>query len=193
MPELNSRYIIDTLALRPNNQLVLALSGGLDSVVLLHLLAQARQLQPFTLSAVYIHHGISQHADSWAQFCAAQCAALQVAFAMRKVDIAGQENLEHKAREARYQALAELISTDKHMLLTAHHGDDQLESLLLALKRGAGPAGLSGIARQRNFAAGMMLRPLLEFSRQELEHYARQHQLQWIEDDSNSDMRFDRN
>ena len=193
MPELNPRYIVDTVAMRADNHLVLALSGGLDSMVLLHLLAQARQLQPFTLNAVYIHHGISRHADSWAEFCAAQCAMLQVGFATRKVNISGPDNLEHKAREARYQALAECISTDKHMLLTAHHGDDQLESLLLALKRGAGPAGLSGIARQRSFAAGVMLRPLLEFNRQELEHYARQHQLQWIEDDSNSNMRFDRN
>ena len=193
MPELNPRYIVDTVAMRPDNQLVLALSGGLDSMVLLHLLAQARQLQPFTLSAVYVHHGISLHADSWAEFCAAQCARLQVAFATRKVNIAGSDNLEHKAREARYQALAEFVSSDKHMLLTAHHSDDQLESLLLALKRGSGPAGLSGIAQQRGFAAGVMLRPLLAFSRQELVHYARQYQLQWIEDDSNSDMRFDRN
>ena len=193
MPELNSSYIIETLTLRPDNQLVLALSGGLDSMVLLHLLAQARQLQPFTLSAVYVHHGISQYADSWAEFCVAQCARLQVAFAMRKVNIAGRDNLEHKAREARYQALAEFISSDKHILLTAHHSDDQLESLLLALKRGSGPAGLSGIAQQRDFAAGVISRPLLAFSRRELQHYARQHQLQWIEDDSNSDMRFDRN
>src|SRR5690606_14089549 len=89
--------------------------------------------------------------------------------------------------------LAEFISSDKHILLTAHHSDDQLESLLLALKRGSGPAGLSGIAQQRDFAAGVISRPLLAFSRRELQHYAMQHQLQWIEDDSNSDMRFDRN
>ena len=175
MPELSARYILDTVDITAKSQLVLALSGGLDSIVLLHLLAQARAQLPFQLSAVYINHGISQHADSWAQFCAGQCASLQVDFTQRKVNICGHDNLEHKAREARYEALAEFISTKQHVLLTAHHGDDQLESLLLALKRGAGPAGLSGIASSRSFAAGMMLRPLLAYTRAELQQYAAQH------------------
>ncbi|HEX5792832.1 MAG TPA: tRNA lysidine(34) synthetase TilS, partial [Rheinheimera sp.] len=161
MPELCPQYLLDRLAPEPDSQLVLALSGGLDSMVLLHLLSKARKITPFALQAVYINHGISVHAERWGEFCAVQCAALGVAFSQSAVVISGPDNLEHKAREARYQALAEFVSTDKHQLLTAHHGDDQLESLLLALKRGAGAAGLSGIAAQRDFAAGVLQRPLL--------------------------------
>lgn len=192
-PELSAAGLINTLALADDNQLVLALSGGLDSMVLLHLLVQAQKQQAFALSAVYVNHGISQHAGQWGQFCAAQCQALGVSFYQQQVKLSGTDNLEHKARQARYQALAQYVCTGKHLLLTAHHGDDQLETLLLALKRGAGLAGLAGIAARRPFAKGTLLRPLLAFSRQQLEQYAQAHQLSWVEDDSNSDTRFERN
>jgi tRNA(Ile)-lysidine synthase len=162
-------------------------------MVLLHLLVQAQQLRPFGLSAVYINHGISEHAGRWGEFCQAQCQALGVSFYQQRVNLSGADNLEQRAREARYQALAAFIRSDRHLLLTAHHGDDQLETLLLALKRGAGPAGLAGIAARRPFAKGTLLRPLLAFSRQQLEQYATAHQLSWVEDDSNSDTRFERN
>lgn len=192
-PELSAAGLIKTLALAPDSQLVLALSGGLDSMVLLHLLVQAQKLQPFALSAVYINHGISVHAAHWGQFCQQQCQALGVSFSQQQVKLNGTDNLEQRARQARYQALARYICSDKHLLLTAHHGDDQLETLLLALKRGAGTAGLAGIAAKRPFAKGSLLRPLLAFSRQQLEQYAQTHQLSWVEDDSNSDTRFERN
>lgn len=192
-PELSAASLINTLALAPDSQLVLALSGGLDSMVLLHVLVQAQKLQPFALSAVYINHGISVHAAHWGQFCQQQCQALGVSFSQQQVKLNGTDNLEQRARQARYQALAQYVCTDKHLLLTAHHGDDQLETLLLALKRGAGTAGLAGIAARRPFAKGLLLRPLLAFSRQQLEQYAQTHQLSWVEDDSNSDTRFERN
>jgi tRNA(Ile)-lysidine synthase len=89
--------------------------------------------------------------------------------------------------------LSAFVVTPQTALLTAHHADDQLETLLLALKRGAGPAGLSGIAALQSFANGWLLRPLLEFSREQLEAFAKQQQLDWIEDESNNDSRFDRN
>ena len=193
MHKLSPQTVLDILQPSPDSQLVLALSGGLDSTVLLHLLAKARQLTPFHLSAVYINHGLSQHADAWAVFCAEQCRQLKVAFAVHSVRIEGSDNLEHKARAARYQALAQFIDTDKHQLLTAHHNDDQIETLLLALKRGSGAAGLSGIAAKRPFAAGILCRPLLAVSRDQLAHYASEQQLQWVDDDSNSDSRFERN
>uniref|UniRef100_A0A486XJ47 tRNA(Ile)-lysidine synthase n=1 Tax=Rheinheimera sp. BAL341 TaxID=1708203 RepID=A0A486XJ47_9GAMM len=193
MEKLSPQTILDTLKPGADSRLVLALSGGLDSMVLLHLLARARQHVPFELTAVYINHGLSQHAEAWAAFCAEQCQQLQVSFIAHSVQIDGSDNLEHKARAARYQALAQFIVTDKHQLLTAHHNDDQLETLLLALKRGAGAAGLSGIAAKRPFAAGILCRPLLSFSRDQLAHYASEQQLQWVEDDSNDDSRFERN
>ncbi|WP_240223541.1 tRNA lysidine(34) synthetase TilS [Rheinheimera hassiensis] len=197
MPELTSelspRYLLQTLALQADSHVVLALSGGLDSMVLLDLLAKARLLQPFVLKAVYVNHGISVYAAQWGDFCARQCSERGIVFTQRSVVLSGRDNLELKARTARYQALAEFIRSDKHLLLTAHHGDDQLESLLLALKRGSGAAGLSGIAAQRSFAPGMLCRPLLPFSRAELAAYATQQQLDWVNDDSNDDIRFERN
>ena len=193
LPELSPHYMLQALALRADSHVVLALSGGLDSVVLLDLLAKARKMQPFALQAVYINHGISAYAGQWGDFCAQQCQARDVLFTVRSVELHGRDNLELKARTARYQALAEFVSTDKHLLLTAHHGDDQLETLLLALKRGSGAAGLSGIAAVRGFAQGTMQRPLLPFSRSELAAYADDNKLNWVTDDSNNDLRFERN
>jgi tRNA(Ile)-lysidine synthase len=193
MSELNPAYLVNRLQLHSDSHIVLALSGGLDSMVLLDILAKTRQLQPFSLQAVYVHHGISAFAGEWGTFCAEQCAKRNVRFCQVKVELNGSDNLESKARAARYQALAQFVSSDKHQLLTAHHSDDQLESLLLALKRGAGGDGLAGIAATRTFAAGKLQRPLLSFSRESLEHYAAAAQLSWVEDDSNRDLRFERN
>jgi tRNA(Ile)-lysidine synthase len=193
MPELSPANLLQTIALQPDSHLVLALSGGLDSMVLLELLYQARQLQYFPLEAVYVHHGISEYASQWGEFCARQCAQRNITFCQRNVTLDGGDNLEQKARQARYHALAGFIHNEKYILLTAHHADDQLETLLLALRRGAGPAGLSGIASSRAFANGSLCRPLLPFSRAELEQYAAKTQLDWIEDDSNTDVRFERN
>lgn len=175
------------------NQLVLGLSGGLDSMVLLELCHQLTLDSAIKLKAVYIHHGLSVNADHWADFCQQQCQKRNIAFEMLKVQLDPKANIEAQARAARYSALAAFVTTPQTALLTAHHADDQLETLLLALKRGAGPAGLSGIAALQPFAAGWLLRPLLEFSREQLDAFAKQQQLTWIEDESNNDSRFDRN
>ena len=175
------------------NQLVLGLSGGLDSMVLLQLCHQLTQSCAIPLKAVYIHHGLSANADQWADFCEQQCLKRSIAFQVQKVQLNPTANIEAQARAARYSALAAFVVTPQTALLTAHHADDQLETLLLALKRGAGPAGLSGIAAMQTFAAGWLLRPLLEFSREQLEAFAKLQQLEWIEDESNNDSRFDRN
>lgn len=175
------------------NQLVLGLSGGLDSMVLLELCHQLTQSCDIKLKAVYIHHGLSANADQWADFCQQQCLKRSISFEVQKVQLDPNANIEAQARAARYSALAAFVTTAQTALLTAHHADDQLETLLLALKRGSGPAGLSGIAALQSFAAGWLVRPLLEFSREQLEAFAKQQQLEWIEDESNNDSRFDRN
>lgn len=175
------------------NQLVLGLSGGLDSMVLLELCHQLTQSSAIKLKAVYIHHGLSANADHWAAFCQQQCLKCNVPFEVQKVQLNPAANIEAQARAARYSALAAFVTTPQTALLTAHHADDQLETLLLALKRGAGPAGLSGIAALQPFAAGWLVRPLLDFSREQLEVFAQGQQLKWIEDESNNDNRFDRN
>ena len=143
------------------NQLVLGLSGGLDSMVLLELCHQLTQSCAIKLKAVYIHHGLSANADQWADFCQQQCLKRQIPFEVQKVQLNPTANIEAQARAARYSALSAFVLTPQTALLTAHHADDQLETLLLALKRGAGSAGLSGIAALQSFAAGWLLRPLL--------------------------------
>lgn len=175
------------------HQLVLGLSGGLDSMVLLELCHQLTQSLAIKLKAVYIHHGLSANADKWAEFCQQQCQKRNIAFEVHKVQLNPAANIEAQARAARYSALSAFVTTPQTALLTAHHADDQLETLLLALKRGAGPAGLSGIAALQPFAAGWLVRPLLDFSREQLETFAKQQQLDWIDDESNNDSRFDRN
>lgn len=174
-------------------RVLLALSGGLDSMVLLHLLAGLRETAGFALSAAYVHHGLQAQADDWAAFCQAQTAALQVDFKLCHVRLTDPDrNIEQQARTLRYQALADLLDADT-ALLTAHHADDQLETILLALKRGSGLQGLSGIAAQKPFAGTVLLRPLLAFSRAELEQYAIDMQLSYVTDPSNQDDSFDRN
>lgn len=193
MTILSPDSVLQQLALSANSNVVLALSGGLDSMVLLHLLHQARLQQPFSLQAVYINHGISPNAANWGDFCQTQCANLDIPFRQLSVQLAGRHNLEARARAARYQVLAEVIDSVDHLLLTAHHADDQVESLLLALKRGAGAAGLSGIASNKAFSAGRLVRPLLAYSRLQLQQFANEQNIEWIEDESNQDDHYDRN
>lgn len=173
-----------------NSHIVIGLSGGLDSSVLLHLLANLRQTLPFQLSAHHVHHGLSAHADAWADFCEKSCNALNIPLAVSKVSIDVNSGLgvEASARKARY---AELLAIDADYICTAHHQDDQAETLLLQLARGAGVKGLSGMAAIDD--ARKLLRPLLNISRAELEAYAQQHQLSWVDDDSNANTQFDRN
>lgn len=201
-PELHSAYplqqrlqqaVLTALNAVAKPRLLLALSGGLDSMVLLHLLAGLRESAGFALKAAYVHHGLQAQADEWAAFCQAQTAALQVDFQLCHVNLTDPErNIEQQARTLRYQALAALLDADT-ALLTAHHADDQLETILLALKRGSGLQGLSSIAAQKHFAGTVLLRPLLAFSRAELEQYAVDMQLSYVTDPSNQDDSFDRN
>ena len=177
--------------IKNRQSLLVAYSGGVDSTVLLHALTQLKQQQrpDLQLSAIYIHHGLSQNADSWARHCQQQCQIWQVPLIIEKVRLdpmAG--NIEQQARNARYQAIYRHLKSDQ-MLCTAQHLDDQCETFLLALKRGSGPAGLSAMPVESN----RHLRPLLTISRQQIEAYANWHQLTWIEDESNQDDHYDRN
>lgn len=172
----------------------IAYSGGLDSHVLLHLMANLRTQHALKLHAVYINHGLSTKAHDWAMHCAAVCQSLQIPFshyAIQATPNAG-ESLEAIARDKRYEKLAECLQADD-VLLTAHHQNDQAETVLLQLLRGAGLKGLAAMPRHKNFANGTHIRPMLDVSRNELEQYANHHQLQWIEDESNTNKDFTRN
>ncbi len=170
-----------------------ALSGGLDSTVLLHLLASLAQREALPpLSAIHIHHGLQAAADAWPAHCRELCAALSVPLQVEYVQVAPGASVERAAREARYAAFAARLGADE-LLLTAQHRDDQAETLLFRLLRGAGVQGLSAMSVSRALGAGQLVRPLLNCSRDELLAYAREHKLSWVEDPSNADERFSRN
>lgn len=168
-----------------------ALSGGVDSMVLLHALVGAELGVP--IKAIHVHHGLSVYADQWQQLCESVCQELGVALKTVHVHVkTAGKGLEDAARQARYDAFAELVGLGD-ILLTAHHGDDQVETMLLRLMRGAGPRGLASMAASRPLGRGLLMRPLLGMERRELERYAQTHHVRWAEDDSNVDRRFDRN
>jgi tRNA(Ile)-lysidine synthase len=173
----------------------LAYSGGCDSHALLHAAAQLRRdgiLPP--VHAVHVDHGLQAASSEWARHCAAVCAELEIPLTLLRIDAraAAGESPEAAARLGRYRAIAGLMAAGD-CLLTAHHQDDQAETLLLQLLRGGGPHGLAAMPEVSVFAAGRHARPLLSFSREELHRYAQCHGLQWIEDPSNTDSSFDRN
>ncbi|WXL27203.1 tRNA lysidine(34) synthetase TilS [Ectopseudomonas mendocina] len=170
-----------------------AFSGGLDSTVLLHLLAtlaQGERLPP--ISAIHIHHGLQAAADAWPAHCRAVCEALGVSLDVVYVQVKQQASIEQAARDARYRAFAETLAHNE-LLLTAQHRDDQAETLLFRLLRGAGVRGLSAMRPHRPLGQGYLLRPLLDVPRAELLAYAQREGLCWVEDPSNADQRYARN
>lgn len=175
-----------------SSNLLVAFSGGLDSVVLLYQLAQLRASNGFKLRAMHIHHGLSAKADEWLAHCSAFCQQLDVPFIAERVVLTAAGGLESAARTARYQALGRQLQA-KEVLVTAHHQDDQCETLLLALKRGSGPAGLASMPERLPFAGTWLVRPFLAVSRAELFAYAKRNGLGYCEDESNDEQRFDRN
>lgn len=180
--------------LQQHRQFLVAFSGGLDSTVLLHQLVCWRQQEPgISLRAIHIHHGISQNADRWVEHCQQLCAEWQVPLVVERVTLMqGGAGLEAEARAARYQAFREALLPGE-VLLTAQHLDDQSETLLLALKRGSGPAGLSAMPVSATFADTQLIRPLLHETRATLLLWAQRYGLRWIEDESNQDDAYDRN
>lgn len=171
----------------------IAFSGGLDSTVLLHLLVHLAKSESFPpLSAVHIHHGLQTVADAWPQHCQTVCDALGVPLLIERVTVRPGASLERAARDARYSVFTALTQTDQ-VLLTGQHRDDQAETLLFRLLRGGGVRGLSAMPPQRVVGQGMLVRPLLDITRAELEAYAHVHELVWIEDPSNQDRQFSRN
>jgi len=181
--------------LPPHDRLCIAFSGGLDSSLLLHLFAAITPAST-ALSALHINHQLQPNAAEVAAFCRDVCARLSVPLHVVPVTVPvkaeGVGGLEQAARTARYGVFEQQLRVGE-LLLLAHHGDDQLETVLFRLFRGTGVAGLAGMPFTRALGAGALARPLLEFSRAQLEAWAENAELPWIEDPSNCDQRFDRN
>lgn len=175
--------------------LCVAYSGGLDSTVLLDLAHIYCEQANIVLYAVHVNHGISPNADDWQTHCQAQCLARNIPFYSESLNIKKlpQQSLEALARDARYQVLDKYAGIDKVVLL-AQHQNDQAETLLIQLKRGAGLKGLSAMPQSITKQSGVQyLRPLLELTRKDLHDYAVKHELCWVEDESNQDNTYDRN
>lgn len=178
----------------PAARIWVAYSGGRDSVVLLHALAQCRPRLSAPLHAVHVDHGLLPDAVAWGEHCARQCRQLGIPLRRISVDARARrgESPEAAAREARYAAFAELLG-EGELLLTAHHRDDQGETLLLQLMRGSGTRGLAAMPSRLALGRGTLLRPLLDYTRAELAVWADAQRLAWIEDPSNRDQALDRN
>ena len=185
--------------LKPAVRVCVGLSGGVDSVVLLHALSRClpsstrERDASFQLSAVHVHHGIAPEADAWEAFCRDYCARLDVPLRVVHVTVARDsgEGLEAAARRQRYEAFAEI---DADWLALAHHRGDQAETVLLNLLRGAGVTGAAGMPVTRTPKRGpRLVRPLLALDRELIAGYARRHGLTWVDDDSNNDRHFRRN
>jgi len=196
---VSNNYLVERVAaqiaplLPAHSSILIGLSGGVDSVVLLHLLHKLAARFSWQLSALHVHHGISPNADAWSDFCADLCARLHVSLHIERVDIAPlrEHGVEAAARKLRHAAFAEQ-SCD--FVALAHHADDQAETLLLQLLRGAGVRGASAMPQFALRTGSVpLVRPLLHCSRQEILDYATAHQLHWIEDESNADDHYPRN
>lgn len=182
-------------ALPDGGTVAVALSGGRDSVALLDAAAHGASSASVRLVAFHVHHGLSAHADDWARFCRDACAARDIAFALAHVAVeATSDGVEASARGRRYDALAALARAHRvDAVLLAHHADDQAETMLLQLARGAGPHGLAGMPAIASGRGTLWLRPFLGLSRANLDAYVARHALPYVDDDSNASPRFRRN
>lgn len=180
------QHLEHTLADSPPAPLCVAFSGGPDSSALLHALAALDTARTRGLRAVHVDHGLQPPSRAWARHCQQQCQALGVPMQSVRVQVAGTgEGLESAARSARYAALGKQLRSGE-WLVTAHHADDQAETVLLKLLRGAGPRGMGGMRPLRPLAAGALWRPLLELPRATLQAYLHEHDVACIEDPSNT-------
>lgn len=172
-------------------RVAVGLSGGLDSVVLLSALHAVRPRHGYSLSALHVHHGLSRNADAWARFCGLLCKELKIPLVVKRVRVTrAGEGVEAAARAARYAAYR---GARADAIALAHHQDDQAETVLFNLLRGTGRRGLAGMPARSRLDGKVLLRPLLDLPRAELEAYAVARELRWVEDESNADEALTRN
>ena len=174
-------------------KICVSLSGGVDSIVLLYALNQCLD-KGCLIRAIHINHNLAKDSQVWADFCKRTCDRIQIQIDIHSIKVKNTEGfgIEAAARKARYQKLQRSIQ-EGEWLMTAHHQEDQLETILLRMARGTGIEGLQGIQKQFNFGKGKILRPLLDVSKSEVLGYARKNNLDWVEDASNQETYFDRN
>ena len=196
-PKLDQLHPIIQSAVRAipeSKHYLIALSGGLDSMALLQFaVPYLLQTKNPKIQVVHIHHGLSANADDWAKHCLSVCNDLNLECYVERVSVVSEgQGIEAAARKMRYQVFEAYLS-DNGVLLQGHHQNDQAETVLMRLMRGAGPEGLSGIPQQRDLSKGRLFRPWLGLSRGLLEQEVEKFPIAWVEDESNADLQFDRN
>jgi len=172
-----------------DKKIVVALSGGIDSVVLLHYL---NNHYPNQVRVIHCNHHISDHSNEWQDFSKKLCEKLNLDIDILDLDIPQSNNLEEAARVKRYESLKASINIDE-VICTAHHQNDQAETLLIQLLRGSGSRGLSAMPKLKNFGEGLLYRPFIDIEKSEIRGYAIENHLDWVEDNSNNDEKFTRN
>ena len=172
-----------------DKKIVVALSGGIDSVVLLHYL---NNHYPNQVRVIHCNHHISDHSNAWQDFSKKLCEKLNLDIDILDLDIPQSNNLEEAARVKRYESLKTSINKDE-VICTAHHQNDQAETLLIQLLRGSGSRGLSAMPKLKTFGKGLLYRPFIDIEKSEIKDYAIENHLDWVEDDSNNDEKFTRN
>ncbi len=191
----NLLYLFQNPSASEGESFIIAYSGGVDSHVLLHLMADLKNKNPdLNIKAIHINHQLNPNSNQWEAHCKKICENLEIELMIEKITInlkAG-DSLEEQARLARYKTFEKYIEKNS-VLLTAHNLNDQAETFLLQALRGAGPKGLSAMPIEKKLGLGKLVRPLLSYSRADILEYAKKHQLIWMEDDSNLNNQFDRN
>ena len=172
-----------------DKKIVVALSGGVDSVVLLHFL---NRHYPGNIRAVHINHNLSKYSKEWSSFCENLCKKDNIKFKSIDIIIKNSSNIEENARKKRYLSLTSEILNNE-ILCTAHHQEDQAETLLLQLFRGSGVAGLAAMPEKKIINGSQLYRPFLNISKTQILDYASENKLNWVEDDSNQNIHFKRN
>jgi len=188
------QIIVDLIKLVAGRPVCIAYSGGVDSHVLLHLLANTQHPQLTSIRTIYVDHGLHAESDKWREHCASVSKSLDITFESLTVSVENIDELglEAAARQARYHAFSSALF-ENEVLVTAQHQQDQAETLMLQLLRGSGPSGLSAMGRESTMKGMTILRPLLGLSKADMLDYAQLHQLSWIEDPSNADLTLNRN
>ena len=189
-----AEILIADFGFKDNFEVYVAYSGGLDSTALLHALVRIKDVNQEQVTALHVNHHLHENSSLWEAECRQRCQAWGVRFLSHQLDVSSVAKLgvEGAAREARYNWFSQHLD-ENGVLITAHHLNDQVETILANLFRGSGVHGLKGIARKRKLGRGQLWRPVLKIKQSAMHDYAAAHQLQWIEDPANKDPRYTRN
>ena len=188
---LTNKLISKNIDLSKN--MFIAYSGGPDSTALLHLLSTVDLNEKAKVQAIHINHNLSKHSDSWEKHCIEQCSKLNINLITESVEIKSDgDGIEAASRKARYKIFENLLNDDDQLLL-GHHRDDVAETIFMRLLRGSGPDGMEGPKIKRSIGKGILIRPFLKTSKQQILEYLNQNEVEFIQDDSNLSNDFDRN